>query len=221
MTNTLAERAETATPVVAATLAVAVACWVVTVRRMTGMDMGPSTELGSFWFFLGVWVPMMAAMMLPSAVPAVGSFARTGRARLESALFVISYVAVWAAAGVAVYLLYRGHGTVVAGALIVSAGLYELTPLKRACRQGCRRLTSSGLEYGGYCLGCSAGLMLVLLALGVMSITWMALVSGIVFGQKVLPVNVRLDRALALGLVAAGVWVALAPGSVPGLVAPV
>src|SRR4051794_7968340 len=62
--------------VLAATLGVAAAAWVIVARRMSGMDMGPATDLGSFSFYAAVWVPMMAAMMLPGAVPAVSRFVR-------------------------------------------------------------------------------------------------------------------------------------------------
>ena len=55
--------------VLTVTLGLAAACWVVAVRQMNGMDMGVATRLGSFAFFIAVWVPMMAAMMLPGAAP--------------------------------------------------------------------------------------------------------------------------------------------------------
>ena len=94
--------------------------------------MGAATELGSFSFFLAAWVPMMAAMMLPGAVPAVSRFVRTSGRALAAPLFAGSYLAVWALFGLAVYALYEPHGSTAAGALTIAAGLYELTPLKRA-----------------------------------------------------------------------------------------
>jgi predicted metal-binding membrane protein len=100
----------------AATLGLAAASWVVAVRQMNGMDMGAQTRLGSFGFFIGVWVSMMAAMMLPSAAPAALRRAHaSGRVRAVP-LFVGSYLAVWTLVGVAVYALYRPHGSFVAGA---------------------------------------------------------------------------------------------------------
>src|SRR5262249_15116579 len=98
-------RASTATTVavVAATLGLAVASWVVAIRRMTGMDMGTATELGSFGLFVAVWVPMMAAMMLPAAAPAVVRRLRAGGGVRAVPLFVGSYLSVWALVGVAVY----------------------------------------------------------------------------------------------------------------------
>src|SRR5215208_5353740 len=91
----------------AATLGLAAASWVVAVRQMNGMDMGVATRLGSFAFFVAVWVSMMAAMMLPGAALAVWSHAHTsGRVR-SVPLFVGSYLAVWTVVGVAVYAVYR------------------------------------------------------------------------------------------------------------------
>jgi predicted metal-binding membrane protein len=143
----------------AATLGLAAAAWVVAVRQMDGMDMGAATELGSLAFFVAAWVPMMAAMMLPGAVPAVVRRARRDRPVPAVPLFVGSYLAVWALAGLAAYALYRPHSTLAAGALTVAAGVYELTPLRRACRCRCRKNVRSGLEFGLYCVGSSIGLM--------------------------------------------------------------
>src|ERR687892_1409885 len=115
-----------------ATLGLAAASWVVAVRQMNGMDMGVGTRLGSFAFFVALWVSMMAAMMLPAAAPAVLRHAHaSGRVR-AAPFFVGSYLVVWAPVGVAVYALYRPHGTVAAGAVAIAAGVYELTPLKHA-----------------------------------------------------------------------------------------
>jgi predicted metal-binding membrane protein len=184
---------------------------------MDGMDMGVATELGSFAFFVGAWVSMMAAMMLPGAVAAVVRRARPDRPVHAVPLFLGSYLAVWALVGVAVYALYQPHGTLAAGALTVAAGVYELTPLKRRCRRRCRKNVRSGLEFGLFCVGSSIGLMLMLVALGVMSVTWMAVVALLVLAQKLLPPKASIDVPLALAIVALGVLVVLAPSAVPGL----
>jgi hypothetical protein len=94
---------------------------------MSGVDMGVATELGSFAFFVAAWVPMMAAMMLPGAVPAVSRFIRSDGHVLAALLFAGSYLAVWTVIGLGVYALYRPHGTFAAGVLTVAAGVYELT----------------------------------------------------------------------------------------------
>ena len=205
------------TAALAATLGLAGASWVVAVRQMNGMDMGVATELGSFKSFVALWVAMMAAMMLPGAAPAVLRRAdASGRVRAVPS-FVGSYLAVWALIGVAVYVLYRPHGTLVAGALAIAAGLYEFTPLKRRCRRRCRESVRSGFEFGRYCVGSSIGLMLMLVALGVMSVTWMSVIAFLVLTQKVLPPKAAIDVPLALAIVGLGIVVVLAPSSVPGL----
>ena len=177
-------------------------CWALTIRQMSGMDMGTQTELGSFSFFIAAWVPMMAAMMLPGAVPAIS---RLHTGALAAPLFAISYVAVWAVFGLAVYALYQPHGAAVAGALTVGAGLYELTPLKRECRRRCQRTVRSGFQFGFYCMGSSVGLMVMLVALGVMSVAWMAAVAALVLAQKLLPPRTAIDVPLALAIVVLGI----------------
>jgi predicted metal-binding membrane protein len=92
--------------------------------------------------------------------------------------------------------------------LTVAAGLYELTPLERGCRRRCRASVRSGFEFGLYCVGSSAGLMLMFVVLGVMSITWMSLIAVLVLAQKLLPEHPAVDVPLALAIVALGIAVA-------------
>jgi predicted metal-binding membrane protein len=239
----------------AAVLAAALVTWVVTVQRMRGMDAGPGTDLGSLGWYVGVWVTMMAAMMLPSALPMVLLFHRMSHERTRrwnrlgsTWLFVASYLAIWTLYGLAAFGVYRAiaalhirflawdhSGPYVAGTVIALAGVYELTPLKAVCLRHCRsplhyvlggwkngRLGAvrMGVTHGSYCLGCCWGLMLLLFALGVMSLFWMALVAALIFAQKLLPFGQRLPYAFALVFTALGVWVAAAPGSVPQLTQP-
>jgi len=203
---------------VTATVAAAAAAWILAAQQMSGMDMGPQTELGSFGFFIGVWVLMMAAMMLPGAAPAVSRFVRAGGRALATPFFAGSYLAVWTLVGLAAYALYRPHGSTTAGALTIAAGVYELTPLKRECRRLCRNTTRSGFRFGIYCLGSSIGLMVILLSLGVMSLTWMALVAALVVAQKLLRPRAFIDGPIALAIVGLGIWLVVAPSSAPGLV---
>jgi predicted metal-binding membrane protein len=184
------------------------ACWVIALQQMSGMDTGTATELGSFGFFVAVWVSMMAAMMLPGAVPAAARFVRTSGGALAVPLFAASYLAVWTLVGLAVYAVYRPHGAAVASVLTIAAGLYELTPLKRHCRRRCRESVRSGFEFGLNCVGSSIGLMVVLLALGAMSITWMAVVAVVVLAQKLLPPRAAVDVPVALAIVGLGILVA-------------
>ena len=205
------------TTALAASLGLATVCWFVSVSRMSGMDMGVETDLGSFPFFAALWVPMMAAMMLPSAAPAVLRRARAAGRAGAALLFAGSYLAVWAAVGLGVYALYRPHGTLAAGALTVAAGLYQLTPLERECRRRCREDVRSGLRYGVLCVGSSIGLMVMLLALGAMSVGWMAIVAALVLSQKLVSPRASVDVPLALAIVALGVVVATEPSAIPGL----
>jgi predicted metal-binding membrane protein len=166
---------------------------------MTGTEMVPT---------LPASVPMMAAMMLPGAVPAIARRARERDGLLAAPLFAGSYLGIWAVAALAMCLLYRPPGAVAAGVLMVGAGLYELTPLKRVCRRRCRERVSSGLRFGVYCFGSSLGLMLVLVAVDVMSIALMFAIAVVVLGQKLLPPFPAVDVPLALAIVALGVAIA-------------
>ncbi|OLE77931.1 MAG: hypothetical protein AUG06_12460 [Actinobacteria bacterium 13_1_20CM_2_65_11] len=199
-----------------ATLGLAAASWVVALRQMNGMDMGVATPLGSFAVFVAVWVSMMAAMMLPSAAPAVLRRAHAGGVRAVP-LFVGAYLAVWTLVGVAVYALYRPHGSFAAGAVVIAAGLYELTPLKQHFRRLCRDSIRSGFEYGLCCVVSSIGLMLMLMALSVMSVTWMSVIAVLVLAQKLLPAKAAVDVPLALAVVGLGILIVIAPSSIPGL----
>ena len=236
-------------------LGAALAAWIVTAERMRGMDTGPGTDLGGLGWYTGVWVTMMAAMMLPSVAPMVLLFARVsnesarrGRSSVPTWVFVSSYLAVWSVYGLVAYGLFRivrsrnldflawnRAGPYVVGIAVIGAGVYELTPLKSVCLRHCRSpvhfilggwregwlgALRMGSEHGAYCVGCCWGLMVVLFALGVMSLFWMAVVAAVIFAQKILPGGERATRALAVALVALGIWVAAAPGSVPDLTQP-
>ena len=183
------------------TVAVAAACWVGAVRQMRGMDMGFGTELGSFQFFLPAWASMMAAMMLPGAAPAVSRHASADSRMRVALLFAGSYVAVWTIVGLGVYAFYRPHGTSVAGALTIAAGVYELTPLKRHFRRRCRESVRSGFEFGLSCVGSSIGIMAVLVALGVMSLTWMSVIAVLILAEKLLPPRAPIDVPIALAII--------------------
>ncbi|HEV2371996.1 MAG TPA: DUF2182 domain-containing protein [Streptosporangiaceae bacterium] len=205
--------------VLTGTLGLAAACWVIAVWQMDGMGMGTATQLGSFGFFAAVWVAMMAAMMLPGAAPAVLRRARAAGVRAVP-LFVGSYLAVWALAGVAVYAAYRPHGTLAAGAVVVAAAVYEVTPLKRYFRRRCHEGTRTGLRFGLCCVGSTIGLMAMMVALGAMSITWMVVVAVLVLAQKLLPARSAIDLPLALAIAGLGVLIVVTPSLVPGLSPP-
>jgi predicted metal-binding membrane protein len=205
-----------------ATLGLAAASWVVAVRQTHGMDMGVATGLGSFAFLIPLWVWMGAAMMLPGAAPAVRRRRAhaSGRVRAVPLSSGPTLPAVWALVGVAVYALYRPHGAVAAGAVAIAAGVYEFTPLKQHFRRRCRESVRSGFEFGLYCVGSSIGLMLMPVALGVMSATWMSVIAVLVLAQKLLPGKAARDVPLALAISGLGILIVIEPSSVPGLTPP-
>lgn len=227
-------------------LGASLVAWIVAVQQMQGMDAGPGTDLGALGRYIGIWVTMAAAMMLPSAAPAVLMFARVRR-RAPAWAFVLGYLLAWTGYGLLAYAAYRGvrasapaflawdeRGPWVAGGALAASGLYQLTPLKGACLSHCRSplhfllrgrsgrvgAVRMGIEHGGYCIGCCSGLMLALFALGVMSLFWMAVVSAAILVEKALPRGEAFARVLAVVLVALGIWVGAAPASVPGLEQP-
>jgi predicted metal-binding membrane protein len=198
-------------------LGLAAASWLVAVRQMNGMDMGVATDLGSFQLFVAVWASMMAAMMLPAAAPAASKHAHASGRMRAAPLFVASYLSVWLFVGVAVYAAYQPHGTTAAGVMTIAAGVYELTPLKQHFRRRCRASVRSGLGFGVNCVGSSIGLMLMMVALGPMSFTWMSVVAVLVLAQKLMPPRAFIDAPLAVTIIAIGILVVVAPSSIPGL----
>ena len=181
------------------------------------MDGGPWTDLGTLGWFLGVWVVMMAAMMFPSVAPTVALYSRMTRSRAPAAplLFTAGYLVAWAGVGLLAFAVASAGGRIpgdvlawdragrwVAGATLLVAAVYELTPLKDVCLGKCRSplgfllgswrdgpagALQMGARHGGWCIGCCWALMLSLFALGVMSIAWMAFVAGLIAFEKLIP----------------------------------
>jgi len=235
---------------VALLLGVVGLAWWWTARQMDGMDHGPWTSLGTLDWFLGIWVVMMAAMMLPSAIPAIALYGRLARDRttFTPLVFASGYLAVWTAAGLVAFGLafagshVAGHalawdrgGRWLAGAALLSAAAYQLTPLKEACLSRCRtplglmlgswrpgRLGGFrlGLASGAWCAGCCWALMVCLFALGVMSIAWTGLVAALVALEKTLPWHRLASKATAALLFGLGVLILSAPRLVPLLTLP-
>jgi predicted metal-binding membrane protein len=224
--------------------------WAWTASSMRGMDAGPWTGLGGFGWFLGVWVVMMAAMMLPSVAPTVALYSRMTRqrSRLSPIAFVGGYLLTWTAAGVVAYgvgaavthalgdrLSWGNAGRPLAGATLLLAAAYELTPLKDVClgkcrsplgallgswRDGVRGAARMGTRNGAWCLGCCWALMASLFALGVMSIAWMAFVAALIAAQKTLPWRRVVGYGTAVILLVLGVLVLAAPRALPGFTVP-
>ena len=223
--------------------------WWWTAGQMNGMDAGPWTGLGTLTWFLGVWVVMMAAMMFPSVAPTVALYSRMTRERSPTSplFFAAGYLATWAAAGAVAFaigmavrdagadLSWENAGRVLAGATLLAAAAYQLTPLKDVCLRKCRSplglLLGSwrdgrsgafrmGTKNGAWCVGCCWALMASLFALGVMSVVWMAFFAGLVAVEKTIPWRPVATYGVAVVLVTLGVLLLAAPHAIPGLTVP-
>jgi len=230
--------------------ALAAVGWWWTAGQMRGMDNGPWTGLGAVTWFLGIWVVMMAAMMFPSIAPTVSLYARMTRRRslLLPIVFTSGYLVTWVAAGAAAFALVTAvarmsddalawdhAGRPVAGALLILAALYQLTPLKDACLGKCRSPLGlllggwrdgrsgafrMGAKNGAWCVGCCWALMASLFALGVMSIAWMIFVAGLITIEKTVPWRRTATYGTALILLGLGVLLLVVPDAIPLLTIP-
>lgn len=188
-----------------------------------------------------MWVIMMVAMMVPSAAPMILVFAAVNRKRREqerpfvsTGIFLLGYLVVWSVfSAVATVLQWRLHelslltpmmvsaSSVLSGATLVAAGIFQLTPLKNMCLKHCRSPLSflltdwregvwgafvMGLRHGSYCLGCCWLLMALLFVAGVMNLVWLAVITIFVLLEKVAPVGLRLSRMTGILLIGWGFW---------------
>jgi predicted metal-binding membrane protein len=228
----------------------AAVAWWWTADTMAGMDTGPGADLGALGWFAGVWVVMMAAMMFPSVSPTVALYAQMTRRRglVRPLLFSTGYLFVWGLAGVVAYGAYEwgrslfgtdlrwdAGGRWFAGAVLLLAALYELTPLKGVCLQKCRTpvgfllgawrdgrrgALAMGTRHAAWCVGCCWALTGALFALGVMSVTWMAFVAALITLEKTLPWRRVATWGTAAVLVVLAVMLLAAPHSVLAFVVP-
>ena len=233
---------------VALLFALAAIGWWSTAARMRGMDAGPWTTLGTLGWFLGVWVVMMAAMMFPSLAPTVALYSRMTRDRIAPLVFAGGYLVIWGIAGATAFVIawtgdriagdvlaWERSGRWVAGATLLVAAVYELTPLKDTCLSKCRSplgfllgswrdgragALQMGAKHGGWCVGCCWALMASLFALGVMSITWMAFVAALIAAEKTLRWRRVATYGTAAILLALGMLVLVAPDAIPALTTP-
>ena len=234
-------------------LILAGAGWLVLVWQSGRM----SPAMGAGWamgmrapLFTTVWIVMMAAMMFPTAAPMILTFARISAGRRQQGLafvpawvFTGAYVLVWTVFGVLAYLAAAGvdrlvsrsmwwtdHAAQLGGAVIALAGLYQFSPLKRACLSQCRTPLSfildfwrdgyagafaMGVRHGAYCLGCCWVFFLILFPLGVMNLAVMMLLTVLIFAEKSLQAGEPIARAAGLGLLAYGILVMLLPRALP------
>ncbi len=234
-------------------LALAAGAWAVLLWQSadSDMDMTVSATMGlRAPLFLAIWVIMMVAMMFPTAAPMILTFHKVqagkrerGDAFVSTWVFVAAYILVWTLAGIAAYAGALAAETIAArgalssstaarigGAIIILAGIYQLTPLKDLCLSKCRTpisfiMTSwrdgavgalrMGVIHGAYCLGCCWLLFVMLFPLGIMNIAAMAVITLIVFAEKTLPWGRLAPRAAAAALVAYGAAVIAAPQVLP------
>jgi predicted metal-binding membrane protein len=243
--------------VLAALLAAAGIAWLLTRNRMLGMDAGPNTNPGAVGFYTVSWVVMMAAMMFPSIAPMVLTFEfiqrrRRARGALDRTtstwIFIGGYLLTWTVFGLAAYglvvalrslsipaLSWHRGGPYLAGAVIVAAAVYQLTPAKDACLRRCRGpleflmtqwregpwgALRMGIVHGAWCIGCCWALMAALFALGVMSLTWAIVIAALIAIEKLLPSRTLANRSVAILLLVLGLGVAFAPRHVPFLTLP-
>jgi predicted metal-binding membrane protein len=215
-----------------------------------GTDLGQLGWFLGMWATMMAAMMLPSAAPMVMLVERVSRDRDGGRRRgaALATVFAAGYLAVWAGFGLVAYGVYRalagadlsvlswdGGGRWVAGAVVAAAGVYQLTPLKRICLRHCRSplhfllhgwhsgtigALRMGALHGLYCTGCCWGLMLVLFAVGVMSLPWMIVVALVIFAEKILPFGDRIAGPLAVALVALGLWIGLDPGSVPFLTDP-
>jgi predicted metal-binding membrane protein len=232
-------RPELARPTVAALIVLAVAgvAWAAMVqhsRSMAGMD-GMDMGLGTIESFAVTWVVMMAAMMLPSAIPVVLEFARTAEGRrgwpMATGVVAVTYLGVWLMFGVVSYAIYTAvdmpwpNQPMVVGLALALAGVYSFSPIKRASQARCRELCALhgslpfnlmrsavvvGWRYGLSCLGCSGALMVAMVLLGMSSLWWAVILGLVVLVYKLAPpLHTGYELALSAALVALGVAYAM------------
>ena len=212
-----------------------------------GMTMAdPVASVSAAGFLVG-WVAMMGAMMFPAIIPVVRLY---GRAAVRGTVapvpfFVGGYLLVWTALGVPAYLAWQALAGPIsdgapwaarlAGAVLVVAALYQLTPLKTACLRHCRSPMSffmrhaahldrpegavrAGATHGLICVGCCWALMAVLVALGTMQLAWMLGLAGLIFLEKVTRFGERVALAAAPVFLAIGAALLVFPHAVTYLV---
>ena len=238
--------------IVALLLVIAAGAWVAVAALSTGMedDERMLTMGMGFPLFLGTWSLMMAAMMLPTASPMIDAFVRVqsnrraaGSPYVPTIAFVAGYLLVWCSSGVVAFALARwleeaamsrmwvmDNGARLGGLLIVGAGAYQLSPLKRICLGKCRAPMSfivtswrdggigavrMGAKHGTFCLGCCWLLFAILFPLGIMNIAIMAAVTALIVIEKVLPEGLRAASVAGLLLIGYGLLVVAVPDALP------
>jgi predicted metal-binding membrane protein len=235
-------------------LGLAAAAWALLAWQQAGanadMAMASPTMGMGVALFLAIWVIMMVAMMFPTAAPMILTFHKVqagkrerGEAFVATWVFVAAYLLVWMLSGGVAYVgavaaeavaaraaLSADAAARIGGAILIAAGLYQLTPLKDRCLAKCRTpigfiMTSwrdgaagavrMGLEHGVYCLGCCWLLFVILFPLGIMNVAAMAIITLVIFAEKAMPWGRQMARVVAAVLVAYGTAVLVVPRLLP------
>ena len=215
--------------------------WMAVTDEMAGMDMVMTPTFVDALAFVAAWAVMMAAMMLPSALPMIGLYAAMQRTETSAvpraapvALFTLIYLGLWAVTGVPMYVASvalsaiasdaRAYGV---AAVLVLAGVFQLSPLKQVCLRRCRSPLgfllghwragwrgglALGWSHATYCLGCCWALMVVLVAAGAMGLLWVLLVAAVVAAEKVLPGGEWIARVTGIALLILGAAIVTRPG---------
>jgi predicted metal-binding membrane protein len=205
-----------------------------------GMSMNRPWTAADVFFTFAMWVVMMVGMMSVSAAPVLLLFARARTARNQPGvwlavwIFGLGYLAVWigfsAGATLAQWALHQAallspamaaSSPRLAGAVLIAAGAYQLTPWKNVCLAHCRSplgflmanwrdgmsgALRMGLKHGTYCLGCCWALMCVLFVVGVMNLVWVAALTAFVLIEKIGPGGVIVARVAGMAMVGIGIF---------------
>jgi predicted metal-binding membrane protein len=229
----------------------AATAWGLLIWQAAIMDDEMSLTMGmSAPLWIALWIAMMVAIMFPTAAPMVMMFARVHAKRQERGqtfvptwIFASSYLLVWVLAGLIAYstavagdaladqsMWVMDNAPRIGGALLIAAGVYQLSPLKYVCLNKCRSPISfilnswrdgyvgsvrMGLEHGVYCLGCCWLLFLILFPLGMMNIAVLALITLLIFAEKSTPIGRQIAVLAAFALIAYGAVVLFVPDALP------
>jgi predicted metal-binding membrane protein len=231
-------------------IACAVLAWYFTILIAGAMPAGPGTMRISLAGFLAGWTLMMTAMMFPALAPLLSAYLRSIRSvqnawvrAARSAALTLGYLLTWTLFGLIAYGAAELFGMLAAEApdsapwigagLLVSAGIYQLTPLKNFCLRHCRsplafllhvsrykgplRDVRVGLYHGTYCVGCCWGMMVVLIAVGTMNLAWMAVIAAAILLEKTWSHGIAFSKATGIALIIFAVLVPANPALLPGL----
>lgn len=240
--------------ILAALVALAAGAWLLLFWqwRIGDGDMSLTMGMGAP-LFLAIWILMMVAMMFPTASPMILMFNRVqaqkqarGQRYVPASLFTGAYLALWIAFGVTAYAAAVGGERIahesswlmdnaarIGGGVLIAAGIYQLSPLKRACLSKCRSPLSfvmhswrdgrlgavrMGFEHGMYCVGCCWLLFVILFPLGVMNVAIMALITLLIFAEKSAPFGRQVAAVAAVALIAYGALVLALPDTLPTMI---